>query len=213
MSTSSAAQNLGGSIAESATEGEPSVSSVLDYLLGRGTPFLVLPHPDAMTAEETAASHGVAPGELVRTEIVIGRMGPSLMVVPATRYLRVELAQDAVGDAGARLATHAEIRAVAPGCDLGGVPPLSLYLLAPMFVDPAVAELPQVVFTAGRRSVLVCMEREELFRDDPYVVVPLTAESFVPERAVASSRRPVLRDEDLLPVHMAPAADDAIDVA
>jgi len=204
---------LGGSIARTATEGEPSVSTVLDYLLGRGTPFLVLPHPDAMTAEETAASHDVALEELVRTEIVVGRMGPSLMVVPAARYLRIELAQDALQDPGARLATHAEIRAIAPGCDLGGVPPLSLYLLAPMFVDPAVAELKQVVFTAGRRSVLVCMERAELFRDDPYVVVPLTAESHVPEDAVAPSRRPILRDEDLLPVHMVPPANDAIDVA
>lgn len=189
------------------------MSSVLDYLLGRGAPFLVLPHPDAMTAEETAAAHGVALEEIVRTEIVIGRMGPSLMVVPATRYLRIELAQDVLQDPGARLATHAEIRAIAPGCDLAGVPPLSLYLLAPMFVDPAVAELKQVVFTAGRRSVLVCMERAELFRDDPYVVVPLTAESFVPEAAVAPSRRPILRDEDLLPVHMVQPANDAIDVA
>jgi len=131
------------------------------------------------------------------------------MVVPAARYLYLELAQKALQDPGARFATHAEIRSLAPGCDIGAVPPLSLFLLAPMFVDPAVADLRQIVFPAGRNNVLVCMEREHLFRDDPYVVVALTRESYVPEPLVARSRRPVLSDdEDLVPVHLAEQQGD-----
>ena len=184
------------------------MTSVLDYLLGRGLPFLVLPSPDSVSAKEAAAAHDVDPRDVVRTEVIVGRVGLSLLVVPAGRYLDLELAQKALQDAGARFATHAEIRALAPGCDIGAIPPLSLFVLAPMFVDPAVAELQQVVFPAGRNNILVCMQRQHLFRDDPYVVVALTRESYVPEPLVAPSRRPVLSDDELLPVHLAERKGD-----
>lgn len=189
--------------------------SVLDYLVGRGLPFTVLPSPDAVSVKDAAHVHAVDPEDVVRTEVVIGLVGPALMVVPARRYLDLDLAQKALKDPGARYATHAEIRSLAPGCDIGAVPPLSLFVLAPMFVDPAVADMPRVVFPAGRNNILVCMEREHLFRDDPYVVVALTRESYVPEPLVASSRRPVLSDdEELLPVHLAEQqADRPADVA
>jgi prolyl-tRNA editing enzyme YbaK/EbsC (Cys-tRNA(Pro) deacylase) len=135
------------------------------------------------------------------------------MVVPADRYLDLDLAQRALQDPGARSATHTEIRALAPSCDIGAVPPSSLFVLAPMFVDPAVADRTQVVFPAGRNNVLVCMEREDLFRDDPYVVVALTRESYVPEPLVAPSRRPVLSDQELVPVHLSDQRDRPADVA
>jgi Cys-tRNA(Pro)/Cys-tRNA(Cys) deacylase len=180
------------------------VTSVLDYLCGRGRPFLVLPEPTAATARATAETHGIDLAEVIRTEVVIADGGPALMLVPSTHYLDLELAKRAVGDPAARLATHAEIRSFAPGCDVGAVPPMSLLLLAPMYVDPSVAELVQVIFPAGRYGVLVCMEREDLFRDDPYVVVPLTRASRVPEPPPPpSSRRAVLAEGDLMPVHIA----------
>lgn len=180
------------------------MTSVLDYLLGRGRPFLVLPEPQAPTVRETAEAHGIELSEVIRTEVVIADAGPALMLVPSTSYLDLELAKRAVGDPAARLATHAEIRSFAPGCDVGAVPPMSLLLSAPMYVDTSVAELVQVIFPAGRFGVLVCMEREDLFRDDPYVVVPLTRASCVPEPPLPpSSRRAVLADGDLQPVHVA----------
>ncbi|HEY7477798.1 MAG TPA: YbaK/EbsC family protein [Actinomycetota bacterium] len=185
------------------------MASVLDYLLGRGLPFLVLPAPDVVSVADTIAAHGVNEGDVVRTEVMIGLMGPALMVVPGSRYLDLELAQVALQDPGARFATHAEIRSLAPDCEIGAVPPLSLFLLAPMFVDPAVAEMSKVVFPAGRNNVLIRMEREDLFRDDPYVVVALTRESYVPEPLLAPSRRQVLADdEDLLPVHLSEQPSD-----
>lgn len=190
------------------------MASVVEYLQGRGAPFLVLPCPEARRIEETAEMHGIAPAELVRTEVVIARSGPTLMVVPAGRFLDLEVAQKVLQDPGARPATHGELRSFAQDCDVNGIPPLSLYLLAPMVVDPAVADLPQLVFAAGRPSLLVCMQREDLFADDPFVVAPLTRESYVPEPLIAPSRRPVLTDEDLLPVHLAEhQRDRSVDVA
>jgi hypothetical protein len=71
-----------------------------------------------------------------------------------------------------------------------------------MYVDPAIADLPQIAFPAGAVGVLVVMEREHLFLGDPYVVAPLTRESYVPEQSIAASRRPVLSGEELVPHHL-----------
>lgn len=180
------------------------MTNVLDYLVGRGRPFLVLPEPQATSVREAAVAHGVDLAGVIRTEVVIAASGPALMLVPSTHYLDLEMAQAVVGDPRARLATYDEIRSFAPGCDLGAVPPMALLLLAPMYVDPSVADLAQVVFPAGRYGLLVRMDREDLFRDDPYVVVPLTRATAVSiPPPPPSSRRAVLSDDGLLPVHVA----------
>ena len=195
------------------------MSTVLEYLVGMGSPFLVLPRPGAVTAEETAAAHDVALEELVRTEVLISESGPALAVVPASRSLDLEAARSALDDPEARAATVAEIANVAAGCRPESVPPLGLWLQAPMFVDPVVADLSQVVFAAGRPSLLVCMERDSLFGGDPYAVVPLTSESLVSGRRspdpVSDDARPFdhVFDLDLLPVHVADPARSRTGVA
>lgn len=179
------------------------MNDVIDYLVGRGIAFLVFPHPAAVTVSDTARAHGMDPGELVRTEVVMGEAGPALMVVPNARYLDLELVCTALRDPEARQATHSEVRSLAPSCDIGAVPPLSLYVMAPMYVDPAVADREQLVFAGGRVTTIVIVQRADLLRDDPYVIAPLTRESAVPEPALSPSRRQILSDETLTPVHLA----------
>ncbi|HEX6130859.1 MAG TPA: YbaK/EbsC family protein [Actinomycetota bacterium] len=147
--------------------------AVVDYLLGRGTPFLLLPDPGSESPESTAARHDVSTDELVRTVALRFRFGLALAVLPWTSRLDLDLVRDALDDAEARPAAPPEVAGLADGCVPDCLPPLGLWLQAPMFVDAAVDRLPQVVFPAGRPSVLVCMERDELFRDDPYAVVSL----------------------------------------
>ena len=60
-------------------------------------------------------------------------------------------------------------------------PPLGLFLLMPTFIDREVADREQVVFPAGKPGTLVCLQTEELFRDDPVVITALTAETIAPE--------------------------------
>jgi prolyl-tRNA editing enzyme YbaK/EbsC (Cys-tRNA(Pro) deacylase) len=181
---------------------------VFEYLLGHAHPFLVLPAPGAATAEDTARTHGIERDELVRTEVVITTAGPVLMAVPDGRALDLALAQTAVRDPGARPATDAEVRAVAPGCEPGALPPIALDESTPMFVDPAVAAMRQIAFPVGRAAVIVVMQREDLLGVEPSVVVPLTRASVPAEPVFATSRRAMLDDADLPPVHMAdgPAA-------
>jgi prolyl-tRNA editing enzyme YbaK/EbsC (Cys-tRNA(Pro) deacylase) len=179
------------------------VATVIEYLVDRGTPFLVLPDPQAASIEQTAEANGIGLDEVVRCELVISVMGPSLMVIPAQRSLDLELARKAVRDPGARRATEDEIRSLVPDSDPDALPPLSLYVAAPMLVDPAVAAMDHVIFPAGRRTVLAAVQRPELFGDDPSVIVPLTRESSLPGDQVAPARRTALdRGEHLPPVHL-----------
>ena len=179
------------------------VTSAIEFLLERGTPFLALPAPRATSISDTAEANGIRMDEVVRSDLMSSGIGPSLMVVPATRSLDLGLAQKAVQDPTARPATEEEIRSLAPECDVDALPPLSLYLSAPMFVDPSVAAMEQVIFPAGRRTILVCVERTELFGDDPAVIVDLTRESHVPGDKVSPARRAALEGgERLLPAHL-----------
>lgn len=150
---------------------------VLDYLQGRGSVFTVIPHPKAPTAEGEAHAMRLPPDEVVKTVVVIANYGPALMVIPASRRLDMELVAQATGDPQVRLATERELERLFPDYEPGALPPLSMLLLAPMFVDPVVAERESIVFAAGRQDVSVRMATKDLFGTDPVVITPLTAES------------------------------------
>jgi Ala-tRNA(Pro) deacylase len=153
------------------------MAAVLDYLQGRGVMFTVIPHQKTATAAGEAHTMGVSEDEVVKTVVVIANYGPALMVIPASRKLDLELVADITKDPQARLATERELERTFPDYELGALPPLSMMLLAPMYVDPAVAERDRVVFAAGRQDVSVRMATSDLFGTDPVVITPLTTES------------------------------------
>jgi prolyl-tRNA editing enzyme YbaK/EbsC (Cys-tRNA(Pro) deacylase) len=168
-------------------EGRYDVSSVSDYLSGRAVPFVVFPDPEADVAERTAERHGISAEEMVRTEVVSGRIGLALMVVPWDRRLDLTLVRRTMNDPSVRLATREELVAVAPELDVESWPPLGLFLGLPTFVDRQVAAREQVVFPAGKPSSLVCLQASELFGEDPVVITSLTRETR--KREPAGTRR------------------------
>lgn len=145
---------------------------VLDYLQGRGVVFTVIPR----AAEEGVPAR--VPEEIVaKTVVMIANNAPALLVIPASRAVDMALVIAAVGDPGARQATASELERRFPDYEVGALPPLSMLLLTPMFVDPAVMEREEIVFPAGRHDIAVKMATGDLIGNDPVVVAPLTAES------------------------------------
>jgi len=163
------------------------MSHVLDYLQGRGVTFTVIPHPKAATAAGEAHTLHLSMDEVVKTIVVIANYGPALMIIPASRRLDMDLAAEATADAQVRLATERELERTFPDYELGALPPLSMLLLAPMYVDSAVAERESIVFAAGRQDVSVKMATSDLFGTDPVVITALTAESKTAAQPSASS--------------------------
>jgi Ala-tRNA(Pro) deacylase len=157
------------------------VSTVMEYLQGRGVAFLVLPDPMAERPEDAARKHGFSVDEVVRTAVIAGRFGHSLMVIPASRELDLDLVKAALDDPEARVASERDMARSFPDYETGSLPPLGLFFLAPMYVDPAVANSEAVIFHVGRVSLGIRMPTRDLFRDDPIVVAPLTRGSAEPE--------------------------------
>lgn len=153
------------------------MSAIIEYLQGKGVAFTVLPTPQSESALDTVRAHGVSPSELARTVVMNYRYGFAMMVIPADAEFNLYLAQTALDDPGAREATQREIAAHFAGLDASSIPPLGLYFLAPMWVDPEIADREQVAFAAGKPSLVIRMSRPELFRDDPFVITPLTGQS------------------------------------
>ncbi len=177
------------------------MAEVVDHLLGHQVPFLILPAPHALDPVEVARIHGVDPVELLWTEVVMTRSGPVAMVTGTRRALDLELARAAAHDPTARVATHEEIRAFARGCEAGAVPPLSRFLVAPVFVDEPVAQMEQVVFAAGRTGVLVCVARADLFAAESVSVARLSRGDDELS-VIAPSRRALFSGAELVPYHL-----------
>jgi Ala-tRNA(Pro) deacylase len=153
------------------------MASVLEYLQGRGQVFTVIPRPRTSTGDGRARASHVPAELLVKTAVAIANDGPAVLVIPASRRLDLELLPGALGDPRARLATERELQTQFPDYELGALPPLSMFLRAPLYVDPAVVERHEIVFAAGRRDVSIRMSTSDLFGNDPVVIVALTAES------------------------------------
>ena len=154
------------------------MASVLEYLQGRGQVFTVIPRPRTPTDGRARASH-VPPELIVKTTVAMANEGLAVLVIPASRRLDLELLPEVLGDPRARLATERELERQFPDYEPGALPPLSMLLLAPLYVDPAVVERSEVVFAAGRQDVSIKMSTRDLFGNDPVVIAPLTAESRV----------------------------------
>jgi prolyl-tRNA editing enzyme YbaK/EbsC (Cys-tRNA(Pro) deacylase) len=186
------------------------MASVVDHLLGQGTPFLALPAPAAMSPRDLARRHRLD-AELVWTEVVMTAEGPVAMAVGAGSSLDLGNARTATGDPSARLATYDEVRSFARGCEVGAVPPLSRFLGAPVYVDAPIAALEHVAFPAGVTSVLVCMVREELFAAEPVRVATLSRQAMDPAEpdgafpslgSIQPTRRAAFTGEPLVPYHL-----------
>ncbi|MEA2581495.1 MAG: Ala-tRNA(Pro) deacylase [Actinomycetota bacterium] len=153
------------------------MSAIIEYLQGKGVAFTVLPSPQSDSALDTIQAHGVPAAELARTVVMTYRFGFALMVIPTEAELDLHLAQIAMDDPEAREASLREIAAHFEKLDAACIPPLGLYFLAPMWVDPEIAHRDQIAFAAGRPSLVIRMSRSDLFRDDPFVITPLTVPS------------------------------------
>ena len=176
------------------------MTSVIDHLLEQPIAFLVASAPSARSPREAVEVVGLPAMDLVRTEMVVTRSGPVAVVVRDVDAVDLNLVRRAVRDDDVRLASLAEIRTFALDCVPGSLPPLSRYLMAPVYVDEAVQALRQVVFPGGIPSALVSVHRDVLFRGHPASVAPLTR-SGEGSSNVAPSRRIVLHETGLVPFH------------
>ena len=149
------------------------MSSVMEYLQGRGVAFTVLPAPASDDTTRTAMRHGYPPQEVVSVSVMTNRFGDAFMVLPAGRELDLAMAREALGEPDSRPATDRELERRYPDYEKGCLPPLGLFFMLPIYADPGVMRRHSIVFALGRPGLAVRLRTRDLFRDDPVVMAPL----------------------------------------
>jgi Ala-tRNA(Pro) deacylase len=129
---------------------------IRDYLDSQKVPYEWLPHPQAFTAQEVAHSLHVS-GKRLAKVVVLDTDGRLVMaVLPASLNLpelKAELAARHL-----EMLPESELLKIFPDCDLGAIPPMGNLYGIDVWVDRAVVEAGEIVFTAGTHVDAVRMK-------------------------------------------------------
>lgn len=153
------------------------MSLVTLYLTDHQVPFEVLPHRRVVSSNQEARALGINADTVAKTVVLATASGYSLAVIPASCRLDLPLVRDALRDAGARLASEAELLAAFPRYELGALPPLGGLLGVPVLIDPRVLSHETVVFAGGVETQSIKAPTADLFGEEPKLVASITSDS------------------------------------
>lgn len=134
-------------------------------------PYLVMRHPPAYTAQETAAvSH--TPGRCaVKVVICIADGEPVQALVPAHYQVDLERLRAIAHVQTLRIAREDEIARLYPDFEVGAVPPFGTLYGHRVFVEQCFVGEPEMVFNAGTHTESLCMH----YGDFAEMVKPVVA--------------------------------------
>ena len=122
---------------------------VREYLDSQGVAYEWLPHPQAYTAQEVAHSLHVSGKRLAKTVVVNADGRLVMAVLPASHRLVMPEFKAALEVKHLEMLPESELSKLLPDCALGAIPPFGNLYGMDVWVDRAVAESEDIVFTAG----------------------------------------------------------------
>jgi Ala-tRNA(Pro) deacylase len=133
------------------------LACLADVLKRERMPYLVLRHPPAYTAQETAAVSHTPGRSAVKVVICVADGQPLQAVVPAHYLVDLERLRMLAGATAIRLAREDEIAALYPDCEVGAAPPFGTLYGHRVFVEQCFVGEPELTFNAGRHTESVRM--------------------------------------------------------
>jgi Ala-tRNA(Pro) deacylase len=149
------------------------MSLVTMYLAEEHVPFEVLLHRRVFSSSQEAQALGVDADAVVKTVMLATSNGYCLAVIPASCRLDLHRVREALGDAGTRLATEAELLATFPRYELGALPPLEDLLGIPVVIDPRALRHDTVIFAGGIETESIKACTADLFGEEPKLVASI----------------------------------------
>lgn len=125
-------------------------------------PYLVLRHPPAYTAQETAAVSHIPGRCAVKVVICVADGQPIQALVPAHYLVDLERLRTIAGTGTLRLARENEISAFYPDFEVGAAPPFGSLYGHRVFVEQCFVGEPEMVFNAGTHTDSICMHYADL---------------------------------------------------
>jgi Ala-tRNA(Pro) deacylase len=119
-------------------------------------------HAEAFTATSAARAEGIDARTFAKVVGVVADDGrTALFVLDAPDRVDLGKARTILHAADVRLLTEEELAGLTPGCDAGAVPAVGPLFGLPMHVDFAVADDPEISFSAGTHRHSVRVDRSQ----------------------------------------------------
>jgi Ala-tRNA(Pro) deacylase len=151
---------------------------LLDWLAGMDIEYEIHEHERAFTARATASAEGVDPRTFAK---VLAIATPDdhrvLVVVDAPDQLDLRKAREVLDVTDVRLLSEPELKALAPGCELGAIPAVGSLFGLTTYADYAVRDDFEISFNAGSHRVSVRVERASWERACNVIYADLAADA------------------------------------
>jgi len=134
---------------------------IREYLDTQNVPYEWLPHPQAFTAQEVAHSLHISGKRLAKTVVVRADERLVMAVLPASHRLIMPQLRASLEARHVEMLPEGELAKVFPECDLGAIPPFGNLYGLDVWVDRAIADQGEIVFTAGTHVDAVRMKYED----------------------------------------------------
>jgi Ala-tRNA(Pro) deacylase len=139
-----------------------------------GVEFTTIPHSQAFTAQEIAASAHIPGKEMAKTVMVKLDGELAMVVLPATDQLSTSRLADTTGAQEVGVASEDEFADRFPDCEVGAMPPFGTLWGLTVFVDERLREDEQIAFNAGTHTELVKLSYADYERLENPVVAKLS---------------------------------------
>jgi Ala-tRNA(Pro) deacylase len=124
----------------------------------------VIPHPEAYTAQEVAATEHV-PGRQFAKVVIAEADGKDVMLVlPASARVDLVRLRAALGAKTVRLAREDAFAARFPDCEAGAMPPFGHLYSVPVYLDRTLSDQSRIVFNACSHRETVAMATADYLR-------------------------------------------------
>ena len=139
-------------------------AKLLEYLTENKVDFELIEHPNAYAAQDVAFKSGV-PGRLFAKTVMVKLDGKlAMVVIPASRQLKLTQLGKSLGAKNVELATEDDFRDAFPDCEPGAMPPFGNLYGMPVFVSETLREDDEIAFNAGSHSELIRLPYSEYER-------------------------------------------------
>ena len=133
---------------------------LLRWLIEHDVEHEVHEHHVTVRAMETARAEGIDPRRFAKTVVLMADGHAALVVVDALDRVDLEKAAAFLAADSIRLATEDELAALAPGCEVGTIPPIGELFGLRVTADHAIHDDPEISFHAGSHRFTIHVDRE-----------------------------------------------------
>lgn len=119
------------------------------FLDEKGVEYETIKHPEAISAQERAASMHVPGKEMAKVVILKGDDKFFMSVLPASYIIVMDVLKKIMNVKSLRLASEEEFENLFPDCEVGAMPPFGNLYNVDVCMDKTLSQNAEIVFLAG----------------------------------------------------------------